>query len=442
MMKSFCRYIVMLLLVTSLSAQTYDFNEFIELVKKNNKELMIAAKDMEMAKAQEREAKSSIFPQLSLEGKYNRNLNEGYMYANLGGLVPGGGGGTQKFKVTYENEFDVQAVLRQQLFNSTVFNAIKAADQYEKLSGYSYDATFQGIIAGSKKAFYQTMLLKKVWEVEKASLENAKENYDNTSNKYDNGLVSQLELLQAKVNWENQVPVVSKAERNYQLALNSLKILAGIPVENEFHIEGEIETEKNDAGELNLPDVLNRRPDYNALLWQKKLMETNIDVEFSGHMPSLYASLVYNYNSKSDEFEFDNENNYLIAGLTLQVPIFDGWNTSAKVQQAEIELDQAEIEIEKTKEEIKKEIRNASLRIAEAKKRTEAAQQTLETAKKGYEITEVTAEGGLATQLELKDARLNYDQARLNYYSAMYDYLEAYFDWQLAAGLIETPEIE
>lgn len=438
MMKSACKYILIIFLSTNLFAQTYDFNEFIDLVKKNNKELMIAAKELELAKAQEREAKSGAYPQLSLEGKYNRNLKEGYMYANLGGLFPGGGGGTQKFKVTYNNEFDVQAVLSQQVFNSTVFNAIKAANQYEKLSGYVYDATFQGIIAGSKKAFYQTLLLKKVRDVEKTSLQNAKENYESILNKYENGLVSQFEMLQAKVRWENQIPVATQAERNYKLALNSLKVLAGIPVEEEFRVDGEIEVKKRMTVEQDIPDVLDRRPDYNALIWQKKLRETNVNVQFSNHIPSLHASLVYNYNSKSDDFNFENENNYLIAGLTLKVPIFNGWQTSAKVQQAEIELNQAELKLEKTKEEIKKEIKNASLRISEAMKRIEAAEQTLKTAEKGFEIAEATADNGLATQLELKDARINYDQAMLNYYSAMYDYLEAYFDWELAAGLIET----
>jgi len=438
MMKSICKYIMILFLATSLFAQGYDFNEFINLVKKNNKQLMIAAKDLEMAQAQEREASSSAYPQLSLEGKYNRNLKEGYMYADLGGLFPGGmGGGTQKFKVTYKNEFDVKAVLSQQIFNSTVFNAIKAANQYEKLSDYAYDATFQGIIAGSKKAFYQTLLLKKVWEVNNTSLQNAKENYENTSNKYDNGLVSQLELLQAKVNWENQIPEATKAERNYELALNSLKILAGIPVENDFEIVGDIDTGNKEAEKLDIPDVLERRSDYNALLWEQKLRETNVSAQFSGHIPSLNASLVYNYNAKSDEFKLANENNYLIAGLTLKIPIFNGWNTSAKVEQAEIELSQTKLKLEETKEDIKKEIRNASLKITEAKNRIQSAQQTLQTAQKGFEIAEATAESGLITQLELKDARVNLDQAKLNYYFAMYDYLESYFDWQLAAGLTE-----
>ena len=54
---------------------------------------------------------------------------------------------------------------------------------------------------------------------------------------------------------------------------------------------------------------------------------------------------------------------------------------------------------------------------------------------KAFEIAEITSDNGLATQLELKDARLAYDQAKLNYFAAQYEYLEAYFDWELAVGI-------
>ena len=431
MFKTIGMIIGFILISLNIYSQTYDFDKFIELVKSNNRDIMIAAKELDMAKAQEREAKSNVYPQISLEGNYKRNLNKGYMYVDLGE-------GTQKLSITYDNEFDMQAVLSQQLFNASIFKAIKAANQYEKLSGFVYDATFQGIIAGSKKAFYQTLLLKEVWNVENEALKNAKENYDETANKYDNGLVSQFEMLQAEVRWKNQIPTATQAERNYRLSLNTLKVLAGIPVENDFIIEGDIETAERDVKEIDMPEILNNRPDYKALLWEEKLRNTNISAEYSGHLPSLFASFTYDFNSVSNEFSFDNKNNYLIAGLTLKVPIFDGWNTSAKVQQAEIELTKTKIEIEKTREDIKKDIQNTSLRIAEAQNRIESAEQTLKTAKKGFEIAEATADNGLATQLELKDARINYDQAQLNYYSAVYDYLEAYFDWELAAGLTET----
>ncbi|MGD8779674.1 MAG: TolC family protein [Ignavibacteria bacterium] len=424
-----------LIFALNINAQKYDLNSFIELVKQNNKDILIAAEEVKLAQTQEKEAKSSAFPQLNIEAGYSRNLKEGYMYADLSALG-GGEGGPAKFKVTYDNEFDLKTILSQQIFNASVFNAIKASKQYENLSGYVYDATFQGVIAGSKKAFHQTLLLKKVWEVNKSAQENAEENYNDVKMKYDEGLVSQFELLQAEVRWKNLIPSTTQAKRNYNLALNSLKILAGLSIEDDFQIEGDLENYSKNEGVYELETALENRPDYQALVSEKELRKINVSYENSAYMPSLSASLVYNYNSVSNEFKFENENNYLIAGLTLHVPVFNGWNTSAKVERAEIELMQSELKIQQAKEEINKELKNISLRIAEAKNRITSAESTINAAKKAFEIAEVSTKNGLATQLELKDARVNFDQAKLNFYSAVYDYLESYFDWELAVGII------
>jgi outer membrane protein TolC len=106
----------------------------------------------------------------------------------------------------------------------------------------------------------------------------------------------------------------------------------------------------------------------------------------------------------------------------------------AQVQKAKIDLEKTRLRIQKEREAISIELRNIYLRLEESKKRIKAAKKTLATAKKAWEIAEVTAANGLATQLELKDARMVYDQARLNNYAAVYDYLDAYFDWQQAVG--------
>jgi outer membrane protein TolC len=50
-------------------------------------------------------------------------------------------------------------------------------------------------------------------------------------------------------------------------------------------------------------------------------------------------------------------------------------------------------------------------------------------------------ENGLATQLELRESRVDLDRAQVNFYSAIYDYLAAYFDWQRAVGEVNSAGI-
>ncbi len=428
--------VIFLFISYNMRAESYDLETFLSLVETNCKDLKLAEKELDMAKAYKKEAVSTALPKIFAQANYNRNLKENFLYIDF----PDGNGGftREKFKISLNNEYSFNAVLNQTLFSFKVGNALKAAKQYQKLTDFAYNARHQAIIIFAKKGFYQTLLLKKVWEVTRSAEENAHENYQNVKKKFDNGIVSEFELLQAEVRWKNDVPKTTKAKKNYQLALVSLKNFAGIDVEKEISLDGNFDHYPDKPERIDFEEILNERPDYNALLWEKKLRETNTSAQFSEYLPTLSGSFIYRFSSQSDEWRFDNRNNNLIAGLNLSIPIYTGGYTGAQVQKAHIELDKSTIKVDQTKENIYNEIKNITLRLEEAHQRILSAETTLGTSQKAFHIAEITADNGLATQLELKDSRVYLDQAKLNYYAAIYDYLDAYFDWELATGNVRN----
>lgn len=418
-------------LFITLSAQSLNIDTYLELIRKNNKDILLAAKDVEYSQAQKDEAQGNAYPSLSAEGNYKRYLKDSYMFVDMPGI------GKQEFKVTKKNDFSFQTVLVQPIFNYTVFNAIKAAREYEELTNYTYQATVDAVLNGAKKAFYQTLLLHKIIEVKKISEENARLNYEQVKSKFETGIASKFELLQAEVRWKNSIPETQQAERNYKLALNSLKILGGIPVENNLVLIGNLESFPLKPDDFSINESLKRRSDYNAMIWENNLRTTNISVEESGHYPTLYANMAYSYSSQSDKFDFSNQNNVVVAGLNLRIPIFNGWQTTSKVQKAKIEVEKSQIRINKFKEKVATDLTNINLRLEEALKRIQSANVTMETAKQAVLIAETSAKNGLATQLELKDANGLNEQSQLAYYAAVYEYLESYFDWEFTSGMIK-----
>ena len=420
-----------------ISTETYNLQEFLSLVEQHSKDLKLAEKELDMAKIRKKEALSTALPELSADGNYNRNLGRNFLYIDLPDFETGETR-EQKFQISYWNEFGFNLSLRQTLFSFKIGNALRAAKQYQKLTDYVYDSQFQAVIGFAKKAFYQTLLLMKVWEVTKASEENARENYEMVKKKYDNGLASKFELLQAEARWENIKPETMKARRNYELALNNLKNFAGIQVQKEISLDGNFDDCPIMPDLIQFEKILEQRPDYNALLWEQKLRGTDVKAQASEYYPTLKANFVlYNMRALSDKFKLERRNvNYWIA-LTLSIPIFNGGFTAAQVNKAKIELEKTRIKIDKTKEAIYNEIRNIYLRLEESQKRITSSEKSLETAREAFKIAESSTASGLATQLELKDTRLLFDQAKLNYYSAVYDYLAAYFDWEMAVGQVK-----
>ncbi|MEJ2055985.1 MAG: TolC family protein [Calditrichaceae bacterium] len=417
MMKINVLIVACILIFTGLGyAGEYNLDAFLTQVKQNSKDLKLAKQDLKMASARKKEAWSTALPKISAQGNYKRNLLENYLYVDFPGQ------GKQKFKISYNNEFSMNAALNQPLFSFKIGNALTAAGQYKSMTEFS---------------FYQALLLKKVWDIAAASDGRAKENYDKVKYKYENGLVSEFELLQAEVSWKNKTPQTMEAKRNYDVLLANLKNFAGIPDNQDITLTGNLNTFPVKPQKETTENVLGIRPDFQAMIWQKRLQETGVSAARSDYYPSLNGSFVYAFSSQTDTWQLQNRNNNFILGLTLNIPIYTGGYTGAQVQKAKVDLEKTKINIEKNKDNISNELTNIFLRLDEAEKRIQSAKGTLNSAEKAFKIAEVSADNGLITQLELKDARIFNDQAKLNYYKAVYDYLDAYFDWEKATGRVD-----
>ena len=430
---------VLVLLSTSLFAGEYDLDAFLELVKQNSKDLKLAKQELNMADAVKKEAWATALPKIAAQGGYKRNLLENKLFVDMTVMAEDSTyvTTTQEFKITRKNEYQFNAAINQPLFSFKIGNALTAAGQYESMMDYIYTASEQGIITFAKKGFYQALLLKKVWQIAEKSEQSAKENYDNIKNKYNNGLVSEFELLQAEVSWKNKIPETMEVKRNYDLLLANLKNFAGITDEQDLILIGSLESYPVKPERESTEDVLGIRPDFQAMIWENKLRQTGVKAAKSDYYPYLDGSFVYVFSSQSDMWKFERRNNNFILGATLTIPIYTGGYTGAQLQKARVELEKSRIKIDKNKDDISNEMTNIFLRLDEAEKRIQSAKGTLNSAEKAFKIAEVSADNGLITQLELKDTRIFNDQANLNFYKAVYDYLDAYFDWEKATGRVE-----
>jgi len=428
-MKKTVLTILLILGITAQSAfaQEYDLDQFLDLVKLHSKNIKLAEQDIAMAKAMKKEAVSGALPYISGFAGYDRNFRDIYSYFEMGDEY-------SKIRVNRKNDYYAGVALNQTLLNGTVFNAIKAAKQYEKMTDFIYEASVQEILTYAKKAYHQTILLKNVRDIAAASEANALENYRDVQKAFDIGLVSEFSLLQAEVRHKGTIPQTTEAEKNYRLALSNIKNMAGIPSGEKITLSGDLSEYPALPPDESLENILAQRPDYAALSWEEKLLNTNVSANKAAHYPSLTGSLSYQFSAQSDEWAFEERNNTLTAGVYLNIPIFSGGATRARVQQARVDLEKSRISLARTRDDIETEVLDVRLRLTEARNRIESAQATLQTARKAFSIAEINAKAGLITQLNLKDSRITLDQAQVNYLSALYEYLAAYYDWEKTIG--------
>ena len=417
--------------------------EYLSLVEDNSLRLQSARTDRALAEVQERLVRSQVYPTIAGQAGFTRNFLDIEQpvpaFVNTGGdpLVPGSEIyqiQTQSIDVNQDNEFSAGISVQQKIFDMGVFRALEASRQFIDFTGAAYEAQRHGLLTQAKRLYFQVLLLEEVLRVRESSQEIAYDNYLETQRRLENGVASPLEALRAEVNWKITEPDVSQAARNLNVALQNLKTFAGLDQADAIELAGSFE----DYPELPVFDGAfarrGERPDYRALVNRRRLQELNVAAERAAFYPSLSASLSYGWQGSDDGFDVSPGTDVLTAGLSLTVPVFFGGSRFASMEQAQLELSQATTAIVMEDERIVTELETLQLTLEEARLRIQSAEQTRSTAERAYEVSETSVDSGLATQLELKDARVSLEQAQLNYVSAVFDYLSAYFDWQLATG--------
>lgn len=426
--------VLMITFSSPIFSESYTLENYIENVEKNSRQLVQAAKDMIIAETNEKTAKSQTLPTIGIQLGYIRNLTDVEQPYPVAADLGTGYLITQDIDINSNNDFSFGLSLDQQVFNMKVFNAIKASREYRIMTSSIYDVQHQEIITIAKKVYYQNYLMERLWEVEKTTEENTYENYLIIKDKFENGLVSEVDLLRAEVDWKMTIPESTKAKKNLDLARINFKSLSGIPFNEEVTLDCDISVFPEIPEKLPIIGILPERADYKTLQREKKLREINIKASLADHYPTISANFTYGFSASSDEFSLEDNTTVAAIGFTIAMPIYTGGALSSQDLKARTEYDQTILKIEQLEDDVRSEISSIYLSLQETDERIQSALATIDTAKRAYEITKASYNSGMGTRLELKDARLSLEMAKIGHISSVYEYLATYFDWEKATG--------
>jgi outer membrane protein len=162
----------------------------------------------------------------------------------------------------------------------------------------------------------------------------------------------------------------------------------------------------------------------------------------SSSRPKLELVINGQWQAQKDNFKF-NANDFRqswFSGLTLSVPLFDGFRTNAQVAQSRADTRRAELGLQQIERAIGLEIARAHQTLSEALARKEAQMQTVNLAQKGLKIAETRYSNGIGTQLEIIDGQLTVQRAETELVQAKRDVAIAIVRLEHSMGILgETP---
>jgi outer membrane protein TolC len=156
---------------------------------------------------------------------------------------------------------------------------------------------------------------------------------------------------------------------------------------------------------------------------QGRMLESTIRMQKKQYLPTLAASINYNYSAMGDEELrwFPSST----AAVSLTIPVFDGFQKHYTIKQSKINKDMLDLQREDTERSLRISIRNFNDQMALCIKNYQAANATVAIAQKSYDISEKMYEVGKATMVELNDAQVALMQSQLTQAQAVYNFMVA-----------------
>ena len=312
-------------------------------------------------------------------------------------------------------------------YNSIRAELKRAQLNYER-SNKALKRAELNMIYDVSSSFYRLLQLQKGAEISMMNLERQTEAYEISQNKYQAGLIREVENLQMEVDLaeaQNSYDVTMldfKSSTNLFIRLIGLELDAKVTLKSETDNYVVVDVDPNKAVEM----AMRNRLEIRDREIQIELQKLQISRQVSQGMPqaSLEASWerigVSNLNisetfSNSISGSWDDmkvrPSNYM-AGLTLRVPIIDWGRNKRLVRAAEARLKQYYLDKEDEERGIEVEVRNLVNNIQTTLTRLRLLERNVSVAEKSYGITlQRYTDGDIDSQaLALERSRLNLAQ--------------------------------
>ncbi len=369
------------------------------------------------------------FPQLNLNGYYQRNIQLPTSFFG-GNFISNG----------THNVSAVEFAATQNIFDRDVLLALRSSGDVKKIARQATDSTRIGIVAAVSKTFYDVLLTQKQISVLDEDIIRLNRSLQDAYNQYKGGIVDKTDYKRATISLNN-----AKAERKQQQDLLTAKYfnlrqLMGYPDSTELQLQYDsTELEKEALVDTSQEINYNSRIEYRLLQTEKNLQQYNLKYYKWSFLPSASAYGNYNLNYFNNNFgklyqqSFPNSN----VGLQLSFPIFQGGKRIFQVRTAEWQVRRLDWAIVSLQNIIRAEYAQAFASYKGNLANYNALKENVELANEVYNVIRLQYQQGIKTYLDVIIAESDLRTSQLNYYTALYQLLQSKIDVQKTLGTLQ-----
>jgi outer membrane protein, multidrug efflux system len=317
-----------------------NLKSIVNLALENNKDLRIALLRVEESKSLYRIEESNLYPKIDANGSFSRDKKEEIIKNN--------------YKASVGTVFELDLFGKNRSLNDAAKNSFFATQ-------YALNSTKLALISQTINSYLSLASNLENLNLQKEINKNLSSVYELTQKKFNAGVINKEDLLSSLAmlkESENQIIVY---ENLVQIDINSLELLIGSNL-NENLIPKNL---KKDDSYLALlksginSDILLSRPDIKELEYKLRAKNANIGAARAAFFPSISLTANTGFASSSLNNLFSNPNSFWQLSPSINIPIFNAGENSAKLDLSKTQKEIALNEYQKGIQTAFKEINDA-----------------------------------------------------------------------------------
>ncbi|MEA1886601.1 MAG: TolC family protein [Bacteroidota bacterium] len=335
----------------------------------------------------------------------------------------------------------------------TLFNGLQNYNTIVR-NRYNVDASFQDlqnikddISLNVALAYLQILLNKELVTVTENQLQTTSEQIEKTRKMVEAGSLPRGNLLEIQAQAAREELQLINMENQLNLSyLNIIQLLELDSVEGFEIIVPDIDITETGVIMENVNDIYNTakqiRPEVKSAELRLKSAEYDLKIAKGGRSPRLSLSTTFSTGYSSirqkilgidpvegvqyGEYPFAdqiNDNiNYGI-GLSLNIPIFNGWQVNTSISNSKINIRNSQYSLENARKQLYKDIQQAYADAQASLKSYIASQKAVESMQESFRYTEQRFNVGMVTPVEYNTAKAQLLNAESELAQAKYEYI-------------------
>ncbi len=341
------------------------------------------------------------------------------------------------------NNYSYGIQLTQPLYNYSRFEELQRADAQVAQARADFASAEQELMIRVSDRYFFVLDARVAVEAAEAQLAAIERQLDQAQQRFEVGVIARTDVEEAQAAFDLAQADLLVARSALESAREQLREVTGMAVEDVFQVRPELELTPPTPADQ---DAWRRRAEEQnwALLAARRAAEAameSVGVARGDRYPTVDGFVSYGYQDSGGGRQGRVEGDSATIGIQIELPLYTGGGTSARIRQAQFRYTEARQVLEQVRRTVNRNAANAYRGVVTALRRVDALDQARDSTRAALEATEAGFEVGTRTIVDVLDAQREVIRAERDYEQARHDYLLNTLRLQQAAGILSEDDI-